>query len=98
MNRELKKYLDLLDQNSERLKEDFFVKEIGIFGSTVHGTLTDKSDIDVLVAFSRPVGFFHFIRLNRFLRRTLKRKVDLATEAALKPLIRDEILNDVVYA
>jgi predicted nucleotidyltransferase len=33
-----------------------------------------------------------------YLEDLFKRKVDLVTDAALKPLIRDPILKDVVYA
>ena len=33
-----------------------------------------------------------------YLEELFKRNVDLVTEAALKPLIRDPILQDVVYA
>ncbi len=35
------------------LQQRFHVKKIGIFGSYVRGTATDKSDLDVLVEFSK---------------------------------------------
>jgi len=45
------------------LKDDiatrFSVSRIGIFGSVARGEQTEASDIDILVEFSRPVGFLH---------------------------------------
>ena len=55
------------------------------------------SDIDILVEFSEPVGW-EFIDLKDFLEMILEIKVDLVTKNALKPQIRDRILNEVVYA
>ena len=46
------------------LKDDiatrFSVSRIGIFGSVARGEQTEASDIDILVEFSRPVGFLTF--------------------------------------
>jgi len=69
------------------LKEKFQVKSIGIFGSYARGEQTKKSDIDMLVEFDVPVGFFKFIDLENYLSEKLRVKVDLVTPDALKPLI-----------
>lgn len=79
------------------LKEKFKVKEIGIFGSCVRGEESEKSDVDILVTFSEPVGW-EFIDLVEFLENILGRKVDLVTVRALKPQLKDKILKEVVYA
>ena len=42
--------------------------------------------------------FFDFIELEDFLSEHLGIKVDLATKNALKPLIKDQILKETVYA
>ncbi|KUG15588.1 hypothetical protein ASZ90_014735 [hydrocarbon metagenome] len=39
----------------------YFVKKIGVFGSVSRGDQTEGSDIDILVEFSQPVGFFLFL-------------------------------------
>ncbi|MFP4502602.1 MAG: nucleotidyltransferase family protein [Candidatus Hydrogenedentota bacterium] len=39
------------------------MSEIGVFGAYVRGEATVDSDIDILVAFDRPVGFFEFLGL-----------------------------------
>jgi len=84
-----------LKRNLTFLERDYSVKNIGIFGSFARGEQTNESDIDVLVEFSKPVGFFHLVRLEDFLSSRLGRKIDLVTKNALKPAIKDEILNQV---
>jgi len=82
------------------LKERFGVKTIGVFGSYTHGEQTKKSDIDILVTFSKDaqVGFFKFLELEEFLTKKLGVKVDLVTKNALKPFIKDQVLRETVYA
>jgi hypothetical protein len=45
--------------------KEFSVKNIGVFGSVARDEQTDQSDIDLLVEFSRPVGFITFMRLEK---------------------------------
>ena len=91
---------EILKKIKERLpvlKEQYHVKEIGIFGSATKGEETENSDIDILVEFSIPIGFFNFIRLENFLSEILGKKVDLVTKKAIKPVIKEEILKETVY-
>jgi predicted nucleotidyltransferase len=74
------------------------VKAIGVFGSVARSEQKKYSDLDVIVEFSEPVGFFKFIELEYFLSRVLKRKVDLVTKNALKPAIKQNVLKQTVYA
>jgi len=84
-------------QNMQFLKETFHVKELGVFGSTVRGEATPQSDVDILVEFSSPIGFFDFIRLEDFLSKLLGKKVDLVCKKALKAVIKEDILKEVSY-
>jgi len=56
------------------------------------------SDIDILVEFSRPVGFFAFLELEEYLSLRLGAPVDLVTPDALKPAIRERVAAEVAYA
>ncbi len=81
------------------MKKRFGVAKIGIFGSFARGEERSESDIDVLVAFQNGKKTFdNFMGTKFFLEDLFKRKVDLVADAALKPLIRDPILQDVIYA
>ncbi len=85
--------------NSElpKLNKDYHVKKIGIFGSIARGDGKRGSDLDMLVEFNSPVGFFEFIRLENYLSKKLGKKVDLTTKQALKPVIKKDILSEVIY-
>jgi len=91
--------LALLRQHERELKERFGVAKIGVFGSFVRGEDRPDSDVDVLVVFRQGEKTFdNFMGIKFYLEDLFGRKVDLVTESALKPLIRDPILHDVVYA
>lgn len=53
-----------IGSHRDELKNRFFVREIGLFGSYVRGEESDKSDLDVLVELEKPVGFFKFLELH----------------------------------
>ena len=80
------------------LKKKFKVRSIGLFGSYAREEQTTVSDIDMLVEFEVPVGFFKFIELENYLSAKLGAKVDLVTPDALKPLIKPHIMEEAVYA
>jgi uncharacterized protein len=77
--------------------KEYSVKKIGLFGSVARDEQTLRSDIDLLVEFSKPVGFVNFMRLENFLSERLGEKVDLVTPDSLKPVIRQDILSEVIY-
>lgn len=72
---------------------------IGLFGSTVRGEIKEQSDIDLLVWFARRKSLLALVRLEQELSAALGRKVDLLTEAALSPYLRERILRElqVIY-
>lgn len=77
--------------------QEYSVKTIGVFGSVARDEQTVQSDIDLLVEFSKPVGFVTFMRLENFLSERLGKQVDLVTSDSLKPLIRQDVLSEVIY-
>ncbi len=78
------------------LADMFYVSRIGYFGSYVNNQQTSKSDIDLLVEFSQPVGW-EFFTLEKFLEQEFGIPVDLVTENALKERMKETILNQVIY-
>lgn len=97
MKQNLDTIKEQLKHHLPELRNDFSVVEIGIFGSASKGRIRPGSDVDILVDFSQPPGFFRFIRLEEQLSRILHRKVDLVTKNALKDAIKREILDQVIY-
>ena len=78
--------------------QQFAVRELRLFGSTLRGEAGDTSDIDLLVDYdpAARVGLFAFVRLQRRLSELLGRRVDLATPDALHPALREDILRQAV--
>jgi len=78
--------------------QQFAVRELRLFGSTLRGEAGDASDIDLLVDYdpAARVGLFAFVRLQRRLTELLGRRVDLATPDALHPALRESILREAV--
>jgi len=75
------------------------VAKIGVFGSIARGEATDQSDIDLLVYFSKRKSLLAVVALERQLSTALGKNVDLLTEAAISPYLRDKIKRDlrVIY-
>lgn len=78
------------------LKKRFSVETIAMFGSYSHGAQTEKSDLDVLVTFSEPIGLYKFIEVEEFISQALGVKVDLVQKGALLPMIKDQVLAETV--
>jgi predicted nucleotidyltransferase len=55
------------------------------------------SDVDILVEFEEPIGFFQFLDLEEYLTKLIGIKVDLVSKGALKPIIGEKILKEVIY-
>lgn len=90
--------LQILRGEFPYLKKEFGVKRFGLFGSFARDEQTKTSDIDLLVEFERPIGFFKFIEVEDYLSDRLGAKVDLVTPDALKALIKPRVMKEAVYA
>jgi predicted nucleotidyltransferase len=69
------------------------VTRLRLFGSTLRGEERPESDIDLIVDFGAPKGFFELIRLEDELQSFFDRPVDLVTEPGLSPYLRRSILS-----
>ncbi|MCK5827797.1 nucleotidyltransferase family protein [Candidatus Bipolaricaulota bacterium] len=74
------------------------ILSLALFGSVIHGESGSDSDVDILVEFSKPVGFFAFFEVKERLEEILDCRVDLVTREALHPRLRDGILKEAVHA
>jgi uncharacterized protein len=85
-----------LRQMKPSLRELYFVEQLGYFGSFATGDQTNESDIDILVEFSKPLGW-EFFDLKSDLEKEFQRKVDLVSVKALKNQLRDIILKQTIF-
>ena len=75
------------------------VTKAALFGSMARGEDKKRSDIDILVKIPKNKSLLDIIRLEFQLEEKLGRKVDLVEYDAIKPLLRDVILNEqkIIY-
>ncbi len=91
--------LHFLSSQKERLKREFHVSKIALFGSFARGEETEQSDIDLLIEMDEetPDLYETKMALREYLSRQLGRPVDIAREKYLKPYAREEIMRDLLY-
>lgn len=70
------------------------VSYCAVFGSFARGDATARSDVDLLVRFSKPVGY-KFFGLAEELESALGKQVDLATDKMIGPYIRESVMHDL---
>jgi uncharacterized protein len=87
--------LDKIKEQLTNLCRENNVRTLGIFGSVANGKETKESDVDLLITLKEPLGLVEFIRLEDKFAEVLGRKVDLATEKSLHPLIHESVLKDL---
>jgi uncharacterized protein len=69
------------------------IKKAGIFGSSARGE-TVINDLDLLVKIDKKMSLLEFIGIQQELEDKLGMKVDLVEYDAIKPALKDEILQD----
>ena len=78
------------------MAERFGVQSLTLFGSVARDEATAKSDVDLLVEFNRPVGYFGLFALQDYLEQLLGCPVDLGTPDSLKPYLRERIQGELL--
>ncbi|MDG2991477.1 nucleotidyltransferase family protein [Candidatus Synechococcus calcipolaris G9] len=91
---------DLLDEQRDeilKIAAKHGAYNVRVFGSVARGEADEESDIDFLVDYSLDrISPWFPAGLVLDLKKLLGRKVDVATEAALKERIREQVLTEAV--
>src|SRR3989338_4109631 len=81
------------------LKEN--IQKVSLFGSYVHGSFKNDSDVDVLIEFTptASIGFFELARIKRNMEKHADKEVDLLTPEAISKYFREEVLKEaeIIY-
>jgi predicted nucleotidyltransferase len=88
--------LQILKQKNAEMTRRFGVKTLSIFGSFARDEATATSDVDLLVEFNRPVGYFGLFALQDYLEKLLGCPVDLGTPDSLKPYMRERVMGEII--
>src|SRR5687767_9435890 len=78
-----------------------YISRMAVFGSTVRGEATKKSDLDLLIRLkpsnNRPrLGLFKLMEIEETLNKKLGLEVDLVVEDSLSPYIRPYVEKEQV--
>ncbi|WP_031528455.1 nucleotidyltransferase family protein [Dyadobacter crusticola] len=88
--------LDKLHQSKGYFFKKYPLKSMALFGSYARNEANEKSDVDILVEFSAPVGF-EFIDLAIELENVLHQKVDLVSKKGVKAPLLPIIEKTLIY-
>ena len=89
--------LTRLSGSIEEIRQRFSVKTLAIFGSVAREEAGNKSDVDVLVVFEQKANFDLFMDLKFYLEELLGIEVDLVTDKALRPQIRQSVEREIIH-
>lgn len=85
-----------LEEIKPEIARKYHVQSIGLFGSIVRNDFSPESDIDIIVAFTKPIGI-EFIDLADFIEKKLSKKIDLVSKNGIKEKYFKSIEEDIVY-
>ena len=88
--------LQILKDNKQFLFEKYPLKSLALFGSYSRGDYTNKSDVDIIADFHKPIGI-EFLDLCYDIEALVKKEVDLVSRNAIKPKYFMFIQDDLKY-
>lgn len=90
--------ISLADKRQEIIKiaQEHGAKNLRVFGSYIKGKSSEISDLDLLIELEPGRSLLDIIALKQDLEDILDCEVDVVTEAALSPYIREDVLKEAV--
>ncbi len=97
---ETNEILLFLKQNKTIFKENFNYTKIGLFGSYARNEQTEESDIDIIIDYEPNTDNLldKEIEVKKIIRHKFNKKVDICYEKWIKPIFKQVVLNETIYA
>ena len=89
----------LLEQHREailNIAAKHGARNVRVFGSTINGESTERSDIDILVDLAPDRSLLDQVGLKQELEELLGRSVDVVVEGGISPYLEERILSEAV--
>jgi len=101
MQQELKKMnlnelLRLKKEEVQQIARQHGVRNLRVFGSVARGEAGEGSDLDLLVEMEPGRTLLDLVAIKQDLEELLGCKVNVVTEAAVSPYLRESVLNEAV--
>ena len=93
----LQTILKILRQHKQELQKKYPIGKLGVFGSYARGDANEKSDIDIAVEITGPMGL-SFVAMANELEDLLGKKTDVVPLRSIKPQYLKSVQKDIVYA
>ncbi|ORU93296.1 MAG: DNA polymerase subunit beta [Cycloclasticus sp. symbiont of Poecilosclerida sp. N] len=88
--------LAALSQLKPELIKRFGVTRLALFGSTVRDEAKEGSDIDIIISFDGAATSKQYFGAQFLLEDTLGQPIDLVTEKALRPELKEFIESEAI--
>lgn len=92
----LQNILQKLRQHKPELQRKYPVDRLGVFGSYARGEATEKSDIDIAVEITGPMGL-SFVAMAEEIEALFGTKTDVVPVRSIKPEYLSSVEKDMVY-
>lgn len=79
-----------------RIATEHGASNVRVFGSVARGDDEPESDVDLLIQLEAERSLLDLIAIKQELEALLSRRVDVLTEAAISPYLREQILSEAV--
>jgi uncharacterized protein len=79
-----------------RIAASHGARDVRVFGSSARGEAGPESDIDILAKLGPGRSLLDIVAIKQDLEDLIGCKVDVVTEAAISPYIREEVLREAV--
>ena len=93
----LQNILQRLRSHMPELQKKYPVGRVGVFGSYSRGDATEKSDIDIAVEITGPMGL-SFVAMANEIEDLFGKKTDVVPLRSIKPEYLQYVQKDIVYA
>ena len=92
----LTELLRLKKKEIHRIARQHGARNLRVFGSVARGEAGEGSDLDLLVEMEPRRSLLDLVAIKQDLEDLLGCKVDVVTEAAVSPYLRERVLNEAV--
>ncbi len=88
--------LRLKKEEVQRIARQHGARNLRVFGSVARGESGEGSDLDLLVEMEPGRSLLDLVAIKQDLEELLGCKVDVVTEAAVSPYLRERVLNEAI--
>jgi predicted nucleotidyltransferase len=96
MKKDLQQIISVLHSIIPFIKSEYSVLDLEIFGSYITNKQKKRSDLDLLVTFSKAPSLLKFMKLENYISDKIGIKVDLVMKDSLKSRLKSSIINNSV--